>query len=165
MEQKQLLQNLLIANTEKLTRVIARFNFESFNHKPDEGRWSAGEIAEHILIFDIRLNTILEEATTAPGRNPDAQIITISDRLENLADKIEAPPFLKPSGMAKRPDAIIKRIRAERRKVARVIEEKDITLLNAVTPHRFFGTLTALEWIVLVIKHTDRHLLQLKQLS
>jgi uncharacterized damage-inducible protein DinB len=160
MDRKKILIDSWISNTEQLTKKISEFDFETFNRKPADGGWSAGEIAEHILIFDIRLNTVLPDATSPSQRDPHAQIKSISDRLEDRGNKIDAPEFLKPSGIATDPQAIIEKIRTERNKVLRFIDDNDLSLTNAKTPHRLFGTLTALEWIALVMQHTARHLHQ-----
>ena len=164
MDKIKVLLTTLQENTDQLTKLLASFDFEAFNHKPANGGWSAGDIGEHILIFDIRLNTLLQDAKTPSGRDPHQQIKAIMDRLEDRENKIEAPEFLKPSGNTNDPVDIIEKIRAERAKVARFIEHNDLSLLNDKTPHRFFGTLTALEWIILVIQHTIRHLPQLEAL-
>ena len=164
MEPKTILLNNWNENTDQFTSLLSKFDTASFNRKPANGGWSASDIGEHILIFDIRLNTLLQDARTPAGRDPHQQIKPIVDRLEDRENKIEAPEFLKPSGNTNDPVDIIENIRAERAKVARFIEHNDLSLLNDKTPHRFFGTLTALEWIILVIQHTIRHLPQLEAL-
>jgi hypothetical protein len=161
MDRIQILLDSWITNTDQLTKSLAEFNFETFNRKPENGGWTAGQVGEHILIFDKRLNLLLEDCITPAGRDPHQQIKAITDRLTDRVNKIEAPEFLKPSDGSKDPNAIIEKIRAERAIVAKIIQQKDLSLLNAKTPHRFFDTLTALEWIILVMEHTKRHLPQL----
>jgi hypothetical protein len=165
MDRKQILINTWINSTEHLIQKIDAFNFETFNRKPADGGWSGGELAEHILLFDIRLNRVLADATVLVERDPHEKIKPITDRLEDRVNKIDAPEPLKPTGIATDPQEMIEMIRAERNKVLRFIEEKDLALANTKTPHRLFGELTALEWIVLVIQHTQRHLFQFDRLQ
>ncbi len=150
--------------TDELTQLIEKFDHESFNKKPAPDKWSAGEVAEHLLIFDIRLNLILEGATHATKRDITEQVPIFTAHVSNRENKIDAPEFLLPSAGIKSPTAIVEKIRTERRKIFKAIEERDLSLLNKTIPHRFFGEMTGYEWINLIDVHAHRHMEQLKEL-
>ena len=151
--------------TEELTQLIEQFNHESFNRKPSPDKWSAGEVAEHLLIFDIRLNLILEGAIHPTDRDINEQVPIFTARVSNRNNKIDAPEFLLPSAGIKSPKGLAEKIRNERRKIFKAIEEMDLSLHNKLITHRFFGEMTAFEWINLVDVHAHRHMEQLKELS
>jgi hypothetical protein len=158
------LANRFRKTTEELTLLIEQFDHETFNRKPATGGWSAGEVVEHLLIFDIRLNHILASATQQTDRNIAEKIPVFTARVSDRANKIDAPPFLLPEPGIKLSGELIEKIKAERKKILSAIEENDLSLHSKEFPHRLFGELTAHEWINLVDVHTKRHLEQLHEL-
>ncbi len=155
---------LLIAlqqNTKALTEALSRFDYESFNRIPASGGWSASEIAEHLLLFDIRANNILDGRTIPVDRDPQEKVGAMQLRLTDTVNKIEAPEFLIPSGVPHDPKTIIDKILAERNKLDQHIQRDHINFLLPETKHRFFGEMTGTEWIQLIVLHCERHLKQL----
>jgi hypothetical protein len=155
----------LRTNTEILIRELSRFNYKNFNHKPTANAWSAGEIAEHLLLFDIRTETVFAGKTVASDRDPQQQVEAISTRLGNRENKIDAPAPLIPSATAKEPEALIEKIRKQRSVLMKLVEQMDLTRELPDFPHRLFGALTPIEWINLTILHCERHIKQLKELK
>ena len=51
-------------STTQLLRAINRFSSRSFNETPPNGDWSAGQVAEHILLTDIFISRILQILVT-----------------------------------------------------------------------------------------------------
>lgn len=39
-------------NIETLVRSLSRFDYEGFNRAPPGGGWTAGQVAEHLLIIE-----------------------------------------------------------------------------------------------------------------
>jgi len=151
-------------STEELVQLIEKFDNESFNRKPANGGWNAGEVAEHLLLFDIRLNKILETATHATDRDIAEKEPIFITRLGDRKNKIDAPPFLVPSPGIKSVSILVDNIKAERSKITRTIEENDLSLHSKEFPHRFFGEMTVLEWIKFIDLHAKRHMEQLDEL-
>jgi uncharacterized damage-inducible protein DinB len=150
--------------TEELVELIEKFDHESFNRKPANEGWSAGEVTEHLLIFDTRLNKILESATHPTDRGIAEKAPIFTARVSDRKNKIDAPPFLLPSPGIKSVAELVEQIKEERKKIIKSIEEKDLTLHSKEFPHRLFGEMTALEWINLVDVHAKRHMEQLNEL-
>lgn len=155
----------LRTNTDELVKAISRFDYPAFNSKPSGGGWTAGEIVEHLLLFDIRVNTVLSGKSVATNRDPQEKVNAFQDRLANRENKIDAPSFLLPSGISQNPVALADKILAERRKLTQAINETNLSLLYPDTPHRLFGTLNGNEWVQLLIHHCNRHLIQLDALN
>ena len=152
------------ATTEELVKLIERFDSQSFNRKPSEEKWSAGEVVEHLLIFDIRLNEILTTATQPTDRDLAEKLTAINARVSDRQNKIDAPPFLIPSNTGQSPEILSEKIQVERLKICTVIEKTDLSLHSKEFPHRLFGELTVYEWVNLVDTHTRRHMAQLEEL-
>jgi hypothetical protein len=159
----QVLSLALRANTEELVKLLSRFDYPEFNKKPADGGWSAGEVAEHLLLFDIRTTSVLGGALEPTDRDPQDQIGAIAERLRNPT-KINAPDALIPSDSAKEPLALIDKIRKQRSLLIGLVEKRDMNHIVLDHTHRLFGQLTGVEWINLTVFHCERHLLQLKKL-
>ena len=163
-ENNSALAERYLQTTKELLQLIERFDNEVFNRKPSPDKWSAGEVAEHLLIFDIRLSDILKTAVHPTDRDTTEKVSTINTRVSNRANKIDAPPFLIPSTDAKSVSDMVEKIRAERSDIVAKIEKMDLSLHSKDFPHRLFGELTVYEWINLIDLHTRRHIAQLEEL-
>ncbi len=150
--------------TEELIQLLEKFDDTSFNRKPAGGGWSAGEVAEHLLIFDTRLDKILETATHPTGRDITEKKPVFTARVSDRKNKIDAPPFLVPTAGIKSVSWLVEQIKEERKKIMKSIEKNDLALHSKEFPHRLFGELTAFEWINLVDVHAKRHMEQLNEL-
>ena len=155
----------LQTTTEELLGLISNMDDDTFNRKPENGGWSAAEVAEHLLIFDKRLNLVLESAVHPTDRDITANVAIFTPRVTNREAKLEAPPFLIPSGDRKSVPEITAKIRAERARIISKITESDLSLHSKEYPHRFFGEMTAQEWVIHMDLHTKRHIEQLKEMS
>lgn len=152
------------ATTATLIGLLEAFTPETFNRKPSPTAWNAGDVAEHLLLFDIRLQEILASSTEPANRNPTEKIAEYTARVTNRAVRIDAPPFLVPDAAERTPAAMIAALQAARTKIVTAIETQDLTLVSTHFPHRFFGEMTAFEWIHFLDLHTQRHFPQLKEL-
>ncbi len=152
------------STTAALLALIAKFSTETFNRKPADGGWSASQVAEHIFLFDSRLNQILPTATEKTDRDPTEKIAAFTARVSDRTNRIEAPAFLIPSDEPGTTVAITEKIIAERNQIASIINHADLSLVSSAFPHRFFGDMSAWEWITFISIHTRRHFPQLQGL-
>jgi hypothetical protein len=155
----------LSLNTSRLISALGQFDFKTFNEKPGPQSWSAGEIAEHLLLFDQRTANVLTGKQGSESREDDSVFNAITTRLQDRSNRIDAPEALLPSPAAKEPEMLLEQLRHERDRLIRLIDTMDVNTVLPETPHRLFGPLTAAEWIRLTILHTERHLVQLGQLG
>jgi hypothetical protein len=161
MERKLITQ--LNTNTQTLTRMLSAFDYESFNHVSALGEWTAGQIAEHLLLLDIRVKEILCNENEPPDRLT-VQKITDWSFLIDTSNKLNAPSFLIPSDTPKDPTALADKIMLQRKTIAQAAEEMELDLPITLSPHKKLGVLTGTEWIWFLIKHTERHMQKLQQL-
>lgn len=71
------------ATTATLIGLLEAFTPETFNRKPSPAAWNAGDVAEHLLLFDIRLQEILATATEPANRNPTEKTAEYTARVTN----------------------------------------------------------------------------------
>lgn len=152
------------ATTVTLIGLLEAFTPDTFNRKPSPTAWNAGDVAEHLLLFDIRLQEIMATATETANRNPTEKIAEYTGRVTNREVRIDAPPFLVPAAAERTPADMITKLQTARNKIAEAITTQDLTLISTAFPHRFFGEMTAFEWIHFLDLHTQRHFPQLREL-
>lgn len=153
-----------LATTATLIGLLEAFTPDTFNRKPSPTAWNAGDVAEHLLLFDIRLQEIMATATEPANRNPTEKIAEYTGRVTNREVRIDAPPFLVPTAAERTPAEMITKLQTARNKIAEAITTQDLTLVSTAFPHRFFGEMTTFEWIHFLDLHTQRHFPQLKDL-
>jgi len=77
--------NMLAENfrthTLELVELIERFDPVSFNQRPADNGWTAGEVTEHLLLFDIHLNRVLGSIDKPAGRDPLAKVAEYTPRI------------------------------------------------------------------------------------
>lgn len=152
------------ATTDTLIGLLEAFTPETFNRKPSPTAWNAGDVAEHLLLFDIRLQEILATATEPANRNPTEKTAEYTARVTNREARLDAPPFLIPTATERTAAEMIAKLQTVRNKIIASIETHDLSLVSTAFPHRFFGEMTAFEWIHFLDLHTHRHLPQLREL-
>ncbi len=152
------------STTNELIALIESFDPASFNRKPANNGWSAGEVTEHLLIFDKRLTLIIESATHFTERDITEQVGVLTPRVTDRKTPIDAPPFLIPTPGNKSSDELVQDIRTERENILKTLEQKDLALHSKEYPHRFYGEMTVYEWITLIDLHARRHMEQLREL-
>lgn len=70
----------LRTSTDDLLKPLSRFNYPAFSSKPSGGGWTAGEIVEHLLLLDIRVNTILSGKTISTESDPHQKVDAFQDK-------------------------------------------------------------------------------------
>lgn len=128
-------------NTNQLLELIASFDYAHFNRTaPGEG-WTAGQLAEHLLLVDLSIIKVLNGRTGPIERDYQELINTISERMGNSDQKIEAPDRLIPSEVAKDPAALSEKILGTRKELLQLVVTREITQLFPDTPHLKYGVI------------------------
>lgn len=153
-----------IAAIEKLTDA-------QWNYKPSPFKWSAGEIAEHIMLTEGLLFSVVQRVL-ASKPNPDWESKTagkdklIERILPARAGRAQAPLEVRPTGKMTR-DEVIKRFKEGRVKIMDFAEHTSLPLKAHTADHPIpvFGTLNGYDWFLYVPYHTMRHLKQMAELK
>lgn len=164
MDNQPLLQ-LWNNHTDELLSMLGAINQESFNTPSAGGGWSAGDIAEHLWKIDVMVGRTLASIDTHVDRDPGETIAKFTTRLRDRNNKLEAPEAIVPSKEPKNKEEIIQKIRVARKAIADAIQSKDMSLVNNNVSHRFYGVMTGFEWVMFVITHTERHMIQVSELK
>jgi hypothetical protein len=144
---------------------------EQLNFKPDPGRWSVLECAEHIALaedgyFDLitkrLLKTPADPAKKSEVRGKEDYVLkTMVDR---TAKRI-APETLQPGRHGDSIDAIVAHFEASRQRFIQYIETTHDDLRGHFLPHRAVGLIDGYQWILLASGHSVRHTLQILEVK
>ena len=136
---------------------------EQWTWNPAPGKWSVGEVAEHIVLAEGLLFENVEKALAAPP-NPDWEAKTKgkTEFLENVMikrmGKATAPESIVPSGKLTKAEVLEKFV-AARAKTRKFIEDVKIPMHEHTAEHPFpvFNTLNAYQWLIYIPLHHIRH--------
>lgn len=146
----------------ELRQVLGGFSSEQFNKKPSGNGWSPGQLAEHILLYDILINRTLKGETRKADRASEKMISVIESHFTNLGIKTDAVSQVIPADTLKDRAALTEKINLQRQQLIWTAKTVDLSPLCLSFVHPEFGELTRLEWIYFAISHTSRHARQLR---
>ena len=155
----------LTQSTLDFVRKLQNFPDEALHNKPTPNRWSAAEIAAHVILLEEMINTLLvAPATTTPDRAIDQKVAHIKSVFLNFEQKLSAPPLIHPPTTPQNKKQLIQKMMANRQQLAEIINEHDLSLQCSGFKHALFGAMTRLEWVYFNIYHSKRHKKQITNL-
>lgn len=149
---------------EKMFELFRKFDDSNFNKKEYQVGWSAGDLAEHLLLLDKKMIQILDGEKEPTKRDPEEKIEWLKSVFLNIENKRTAPEHLTPSNVDKDFKEILTELTQTRQELINIAGTRDLTLLCVNYEHKTFGMLTVAELIYLIIYHTERHIIQLNRI-
>jgi len=155
----------LEASTDLFIKEIRTFKENELNIKPEPNAWSAGDVAEHIVILESLINNILSGTCVPAERNPEEKVLLVKNAFSDFSRTFHAPEPIAPSVNSKTMDHLINVIRASRQNTVQIIAAQDPGSLCKDFVHRIFGEMTRSEWVHFCLFHTDRHIVQIQKIK
>ncbi|MDX2033203.1 MAG: DinB family protein [Blastocatellia bacterium] len=169
------MDDILAANEASHTRfhaATASLSEAQLQFRPEAGRWTIGEIAEHVAIVNdgfLRITHKLLRQAEAAGK-PARAVLDLGPILppsagEQNSPKFSAPERVHPTGTLTLADAFAK-MRETLDGFAAIQSRIEATDLSEETfPHPAFGPFNAYQWMILLGEHQDRHRLQIEDVK
>lgn len=162
---------------EELTRVRAEFTAaleavpEVALHRAPEGEWSAAQIIWHLAKVERSVARLIERKTaelgpmiTVPPGPSSRQVLTLLDKFPFLdrTQKLRAGEGISPPADV---DLVAERGRwvDGRVQLLDAAYESGPRLSLVLHDHPFFGPFDGWQWILMIARHEQRHLLQLRE--
>ncbi len=152
-------EGYLRSTGEKFLETLMNVSQDQWNFKPAPERWSIGQIAEHVVIVEKRVQANVDKMGDAPAVEPgrdNAQVDeAIIQSVFTRTKRVEAPPFLHPSEQC-----------CPRQILAQFLETraKSLELLNSapwlrgrVISHPLSGPWDGYQWLLAGAGHSARH--------
>ena len=168
-QERRFVVDLLEDNEQKFLSAIEKINEHQWSRKSVDTAWVAKDIAEHIVVAESFLISIVrnivatkqnpEKASAVLGRE-QAIILRALDRSE----RSQAPESILPMSRFRSKDEMASAFRSARQATIAYVKTVDQPLKAYVATHPFTGDMSAYQWLVWIAAHSDRHLLQLEEL-
>lgn len=155
----------LDANTAEVLQVLREVKGHE-TPAPQGQAWRPLQVAEHILLTETlvrnlltRPSDIIHDSTEIMGQEKMRRILVdLRDR------KVKAPASLEPTGQFTSSQMAADAVLHSRTELKADLLEGRIQVSNAVYKHPMLGEMTVRDWLYFVIHHSQRHLLQLREL-
>lgn len=156
------LKNEINKALDEFTRLVQLFTDEQLNASQGENRWTAGELAQHVVLAT---QTWTPQQTKKADRPYDKYEDEIRQLFLNQEIKMQAPPFIIPEHKEYTLSEIVKELKWNKHAAAKSIDENDLTdiILDMELPG--WGYLSRYEWFILMLYHTQRHTQQLHNMA
>jgi hypothetical protein len=162
---------LLLDTNKEFFVAVEKLSDAQWSYKPSPFRWSVAEVAEHIMLTEAAIFSVIQRAL-AGKPNPDWEAKTAGkDQLvERLVagrvGRVQAPVEIRPSGKMGR-DEVMRRFKEGRDKVMGFAEHTSLPLKAHTydNPFPVFNTLNAYDWLLYIPSHTVRHLKQIAEIK
>ena len=147
----------LVARVDGLNEVRANAN---------EGGWTVAQIVEHLSIAEPRITKAIEgmlAPTEGDGRERKPFVpFSLDEQAEQARGKIEAPEFLRPTGL--RLDEGLARLKQSRAALEALRPRFEFADYSRGLKHPAFGMLNAAQWLAFLGMHEQRHLRQIERI-
>lgn len=162
--------DVFAANEEVRRRLVARVEGAGDGQaRAAAGGWSVAEIVEHLSIAEKGITRAIEGLLTPASDGEGGQGATerfapfsLDEQAEQARGKIEAPEFLRPTGLPLSEG--LTRLKESRTAVAALRPRFDAADYSRRLPHPAFGPLNAAQWLAFIGMHEERHLRQIARI-
>lgn len=165
MRSKQQIRKDFTQSTQKLLSVLNDFPEAQFNAKPSAKKWSAGQVAEHLIKSEIGCVRYFTDNPKPAERDPEEKIELLKETFLNFNSKLKAGGPILPDDQPKDKHKVIDKLQDMRQRLTSMIEIEDLTQIVTKFDHPMAGPLTRIEWLYFHIYHSKRHGEQIKNLK
>lgn len=151
-------------STIEFAETLTRFSVSRLNAVPSYGGWTAGQVAEHILLSESGVPELLHGPTVETMRKPDEKVATIKSIFLNFEMKMSSPEMILPSESKKDLLTQVSDFLQTRKAIRHAIATLDFSHSCTAFPFPELGVFTRWEWACFVICHARRHTRQMQQI-
>jgi hypothetical protein len=159
------LVNELASVKVELVEVLSRFGDQNINTIPFEGSWTAGQVAEHVLMSASAVAGALKGPVRPADRDPEQHIQLMSDIFLNFDHKLKSPDFIIPSDEPKNKQVLLNALTKTFDSIEYSAASGDLDMICMAFEMPTLGNLSKKELIWFTIVHTKRHVRQLKNIA
>lgn len=154
-----------------LKDLVSTISEEQARASVEGSEWTIAQIVEHISIVDEGASKIcskLLRKLEAVAAAAAGGAVTVSDNfLKHYSTinevKLEAPERVRPTGTQTIAESLT-RIDENRSRLRQLLPRFETSQSETRFPHPYFGELSAVEWLILIGGHEQRHLNQIRRM-
>jgi hypothetical protein len=161
--------NALNASRKLFLDSVAGLSEAQLNFKPAPEKWSIAEVAEHIALSEDYIFQASGEALKAPAREKMADPGKVDEKIlaaiPDRSVKATAPEPLRPHNQFKTTADAVAAFTTSRDAHINYLSETQDALREHYFKNPVFGDLDALQWILFMSAHTQRHVAQINEVK
>lgn len=147
-----------------LENLFSNFNAKQVNEVPFADSWTAGQLANHLIMANGGFVEVINGPTTETSKPADIMVERIKGDFLNFNIKFDSPEFIYPENKDYDRAELLAKLKQIRSNVSDVLTKLDLTKTCTAFELPVYGFLTRLEAIYFIIYHTQRHTQQLKNI-
>jgi len=163
-DQRKVLQIEFKAVSKELIQLLSSFSLKQINAIPFEGSWTAGQVAQHLVMSGLAFADLLNGPSKKTERTADEFVATIKEIFLNFHNKLESPDFIKPAIINYDKSSLLSSLENIKVSITHAVKTSELAETCLAFELPVLGYLTRLEAINFVIAHTQRHIHQLKKI-
>jgi DinB superfamily len=155
---------------QSLEAELVGLSSEQLSFKATPEKWSIAEIVEHLALSENGLFQIMQQSLKTPADSLKRNEIKVTDeqisrRLTNRNTKVKAPEVIQPTGKFPSVEAAMKAFTQRRDATIQYVSTTNDDLLNHFWQHPATGTIDLYQTMLLISAHSERHILQLREVK
>ncbi len=166
---RELAINQLKASRENFAGAVAGLSETQLKFKSAPDRWSVADVAEHITLSeDFLFNMLTDKVLKAPATPDKERKITDEQVLAMVTDrntKAQAPETLKPASKWQSITETMQEFDKRRARTIDFVKTTNIDLRSHFSSFGPRGEIDALQWVLIISGHADRHVAQIKEVK
>ena len=161
---KEKIISYLRSTTKELVESLSSFSDQQINISTDDGRWTAGQVTEHILKSESGLSKLLTGKTGPTDRRPDEKNDMIETAFLDFSVKMKSPEFIIPSDGPHNKVSLLQSFSSHRHQLIELVSDMDLSPTCYGFSLPGMGEFTRMEWLCFIICHSTRHIRQLNNI-
>lgn len=145
--------------------LLSYFNEEQLNAVLVQGRWTPGQVAQHIIMANSGFVDVLNGPTKKTNRPAGEWVERIKSDFLNFNIKMTSPDFIDPILKVYNKAHLLTKLETIKGNLCDAIMAHDLEPTCTSFELPVYGGLTRLEAVYFVIYHTMRHIEQLKKIK
>jgi hypothetical protein len=148
----------------QLIQLLSKFNQEQLNAAPFESSWTAGQLAQHLIMADGGFVDMINGPVKETQRNVDELVSKIKTIFLNFDIKMSSPDFIVPQLIDYEKEELVDLLNKIKSDLNKSLETLNLTKTCTTFELPVLGFLTRLEAVYFIIYHTQRHIHQLTKI-
>jgi len=169
LQRPALVINHLKASREKFAKSVVGLSEAQLKFKSAPDRWSVAEVAEHITVTEDNLFNLLTNMALKSPATPDKERKVTDDQLVAMmtdrSSKAQAPEQNKPTGRWKTVAETMQEFEKERARTIDFVKTTTTDLRSHFGSFGPLGEVDALQWVLLISGHCERHIAQINEVK
>lgn len=161
---KNVISTEIEKTTNELIQLISLTSDEQISEIPFEGSWSLAQVGDHLL----KSYGLVEALKTGPVRQterlPVNEIEQVKKIFLDFNAKYKSAEALMPTNEPIEKEKLLSGLQKRISQIKEVMHTKDLTETCIGIPFKGIGELTRIEWLHVILFHTQRHIHQMKSI-